>query len=155
MENKVHSYLKEWIINFIKNKDLVHRKIEHIENGKDGFDIYVKYKDREQFVVVEPSMNNIDVILKRFDQNSHCTIATLNSKANFDAVIKSWDKLTSYKFLNIIFANPFSQIDQKWIVFPHTHHMICDESSLKNGLKSMFETVEPIEEGQLVAKITS
>ncbi|MBS3105570.1 hypothetical protein J4234_04895 [Candidatus Woesearchaeota archaeon] len=45
-------------------------------------------------------------------------------------------------------------MDKKWIVFPHTHHKVCDESSLKNGLRAMFEVVEPIEEQQLVAKIT-
>ena len=155
MENKAHSYLKDWTINFIKNKDLVQRKIEHIGNGKDSFDIYVKYKDREQFFIVEPSIKDIDAILKRFNKDSHCTIATLNSKYNFDIVSKNWDKLTSYKFLSIVFANPFSQTDRKWIIFPYTHHMICDESSLKTGLKSMFETVEPIEEEQLLSKITN
>ena len=149
-----HDFLVQWTINFIKNKDLISRKIEHIENGKNGFDLHVKYRDREQFFIITPKIENIDSIMQRIDNNSHFSIVTLNSKENFDIVLKSWNKLVSFKFLSIIFVNPFSEMDKKWIIFPHTHHKICDESSLESGLKSMFGMVEPIEEGQLLAKIT-
>ncbi|MBI2656251.1 hypothetical protein HYX03_00750, partial [Candidatus Woesearchaeota archaeon] len=77
-----------------------------------------------------------------------------NSRENFNIFIKSWHRLISFKFLNIIFVNPFSETDKKWIVFPYTHQRVCDENYLENGLKSMFEMVEPIEEEQLIAKIT-
>ena len=68
--------------------------------------------------------------------------------------MKSWKRLIDFKFLNIIFVNPFSGFDKKWIVFPYTHHRVCDESSLELGLKSMFDMVEPIEEKELIAKIS-
>jgi hypothetical protein len=154
METKSGSFLADWTINFIKNKDIIAKKIENIENGKHGFDLHVKYKDREQYFIIAPSISNIDSVIQKIDNNAHYTIVTLNSKENFNSMLKSWHKLVSFKFLNIIFANPFSQLDKKWIVFPYTHHKICDESSLENGLKSMFDMVEPIEEGQLLVKIT-
>jgi len=150
-----HSFLVNWTINFVKNKDLISKKIEKIENGKDGFDLYVRYKDREQYFIIVPDIADIDAIIQRINNNYYFSIVTLNSKENFDIVIKNWNKLISFKFLNIIFVNPFSEMDKKWIVFPHTHHKICDESSLENGLKSMFKMVEPIEEQQLIARITS
>ena len=153
MEDKLHSFLVNWTINFVKNRDILSKKIEHIENGRDGFDLYVKYKDKEQYFIIIADIAHIDAIIQRMNSNSHFSIVTLNSKDNFGILLKNWDKLIDYKFLSIIFINPFSKIDKKWIVFPHTHQKISDASSLKNGLKSMFEMVEPIEEGQLAEKI--
>ena len=153
MENKIHSFLDEWTINFIKNKDIVAKKIEQIENGKDGFDLYIKYKDREHYYIIVPNLVDIDSITQRINDKFHFTIVTLNSKESFDALLKNWNKLVNFKFLSIIFVNPFSEIDKKWIIVPYTHHKICDESSLQIGLKAMFETVEPIEEEQLMAKL--
>ena len=153
MENKSHSFLLEWTINFVKNKDIISKKIEKIENGRDGFDLYVKYKDREQYFIILPVINDIDSIIQKINNNAYFSIVTLNSKENFDMIVKNWSRFVNFKFLNIIFVNPFSELDKKWIVFPHTHHKICDESSLENGLKSMFGMVEPIEEEQLMAKI--
>jgi len=160
MENKPHSFLVEWTINFVKNKDIVSKKIEYIENGKDGFDLYVKYKDRAQYFIITPKIIDADDIIRKinnFAQSKiiYFSIVTLNSKENFDVIVKNWNKLINFKFLSIIFVNPFSGLDKKWIIFPHTHHKICDEASLENGLKSMFDAVEPIEEKQLVEKITS
>ena len=154
MESKSHSFLVEWTINFMKNKDIISKKIEKIENGKDGFDLHVKYKDREQYVIVAPQLKDIDSIIKKISNNSYFSIVTLNSKENFDVIVKSWNRLVNFKFLNILFVNPFSESDKKWVIFPHTHHKICDECSLETGLNSMFVMVEPIEEAQLLAKIT-
>ena len=153
MENKSYSFLVDRTINFIKNKDVVAKKIEKIENGKDGFELYVKYKDREQFFIIAPNVKNIDSLIQKMNNNSYFSIVTLNSKENFNIILKNWSKLISFKFLNIIFINPFSNADKKWIIFPHTHHKICDESSLETGLNSMFSMVEPIEDEQLTAKI--
>lgn len=155
MEDKSRFYLADWTKAFVRNKDIISKKIENMESGRDGFDLYVKYRDRQQYFIISPSIADMDQIISRINSESHYTIVTLNSVQNFDAMIKNWSRLIAFKFLSIIFVNPFSQLDKKWIIFPHTHHKICDEASLKNGLKSMFEMVEPIEEGQLVAKISS
>jgi len=39
------------------------------------------------------------------------------------------------------------------VIFPYTHHRVCDESSLGLGLKSMFEMVEQINEEELKARL--
>jgi len=160
MENKSQSFLVDWTINFVKNKDVISKKIEHIENGKDGFDLFVKYKDREQYFIILPKIVEVDDIIRKINSIAssnavYFSVVMLNSKENFEIMLKSWNKLITFKFLNLIFVNPFSEFDKKWIVFPYTHHKISDESSLENGLKAMFEMVEPIEEQQLVAMITN
>lgn len=154
MEDKLRSFLVEWTVSFVKNKDMIAKKIEHIENGKDGFDLYVKYKDREQYFIVVPKIKDMDSMIQKINNEHHFSLVALNSKENFDAVLKNWNRLIGFKFLSIMFVNPFSELDKKWIIFPHTHHKICDESSLETGLKSMFSMVEPIEEQQLMAKLT-
>ncbi len=154
MDEKAHSFLVEWTVNFVKHKDTLAKKIEKIEKNKDNFDLYVKYKDREQYFIILPTINDIDSIIPRVNNNSHFTIVTLNSKSNFELILKNWSRLVSFKFLNIIFANPFSELDKKWIIFPYTHQRICDENSLETGLKSMFQMVEPIEEQQLITKMS-
>ena len=153
MDNKLRSFLLDWTSNFIKNKDIVSRKIEKIESNKDNFDLYVKYKDKGQFFIIAPTISDIDSIAQRADNTPHLSIVTLNSKQNFDVVMKNWSKLANFKFLSIMFINPFSELEKKWIIFPYTHNRVCDESSLENGLKSMFNMVEQIDEEQLTAKL--
>ena len=153
MENKVLPYMAEWTINFVKNKDVISRKIEKIETGKSGFDLYVKYRDKEQYFIIAPNAADIDSAVQKLNNNSHFTIVTLNSKDNFNLMIKNWNRLAEFKFLSLVFINPFSELDKKWIIYPHTHDKICDASSLKTGLKSMFDMVEPIEEEELISKI--
>lgn len=150
-----HDFLIDWTINFVKNKDIVAKKIEKIENGKDGFDLYVKYKDREQYFLITPNIADIDSIIQKINNNSYFSIVTLNSRENLEIILKNWNRLVDFKFLSIIFVNPFSELDKKWIVFPHVHHKICDEASLENGLKAMFGMVEPIEEEGLIVKMKS
>ena len=149
-----HSYLVEWTASFVKNKDVIARKIENIEKNKDGFDLYVKFKDKEQFFIISPGIDNLDLIIPKLKSESHFCIVTLNSGENLDSLIKNWRRLIEFKFLSVVFVNPFSQLDKKWIIYPHTHHKICDESSLKTGLKSIFEMVEPIDEKELTAKLS-
>jgi hypothetical protein len=111
MKTKSGSFLMEWTVNFIKNKDIISKKIQNIENGKNGFDLHVKYRDREQYFIIAPNISNIDSIMQKIDNSAHYTIVTLNSKENFDVVLKNWPKLVNFKFLSIIFVNPFSVLD--------------------------------------------
>ena len=151
--DSAHSFLVEWTLNFLKNKDILTKKIEKIDHNKDGFDIYIKYNDREQYVAIISDLKNLDSVINKINNNAYFTIVALNSKENFGILMKSWKRLVDFKFLSIMLVNPFSGLDKKWIIFPYTHHKICDESSLELGLKSIFETVEQIGEEQLIAKI--
>ena len=152
MKNKSHDFLLDWAVNYARNKDSISKKIESIEKEKDGFDLLIRYKDKAQYFMIMPAID-INFVLQKLKNDVHVSIVTLNSKENLDALLKNWGRLANFKFLNVIFANPFSELDKRWIIFPHTHNKICDESSLEAGLRSMFEMVEPIEEAQLISKI--
>ncbi|MBW2975382.1 hypothetical protein KY366_06705 [Candidatus Woesearchaeota archaeon] len=149
MQDKTNSYLTEWTINFLKNRDLMLKNIELIEKDKDGFDVYVKFKDKEQFFISRPIIGDIDDILPKFDEQGHFGLVVFNTLSNFNSLVKNWGKLIKFKHLWIYFVNPLSKLDKRWVVCPCTHNNICDTSALEKGLRSMFETVEAITEEKI------
>ncbi|MBW2983664.1 hypothetical protein KY361_00965 [Candidatus Woesearchaeota archaeon] len=147
MVDKAKEFLVDWIRNHLKNRDIMTRSIESIGYNKTGFDVYVKFKDKEQFIIIAPIIEGMGGILSKLKDKEACyTIVTFNNHKNFKEIINNWNKLAEFKSLNIFFVNPFSQLDKRWIIYPHTHNKICDKSSLEKGLKAMFEMVEPISE---------
>jgi len=152
--DKVHDFLVEWAERFVRNKDILEKRIESIEKKVSGFDFVVRYGDKEQFFIVNQKINDLS-FLDSFEKDKNMCIVTLNDKSNLDIVLRNWKKLSEYKFLSIIFVNPFSQLDKKWIIHPYTHNKICDKNSLELGLKAMFEVVEPIKEEGLLLKLNN
>jgi len=148
MDN-VKSYLMEWVIGFIKNRDVLAKRIKEIIKA-DNSDLRVIYNDgKETIFIMKPSIEDFEKI----DEKESVCIITLNNKDNLDSVIRNWKKLSGYNLLNIYFINPFSKLDKKWILIPYTHNKICDPESLELGLKSMFELIEQISEDQLRIKL--
>ncbi len=145
MEEKIHSFLVEWTANYLKSKDAIARKIERIEHGKDSFDLFVKYKDKEQYVLVCPVIIDFESVIGKLKTDTHYLIVMLNSIQNLQVILKNWSKIVNFKFVSLVFVNPFSS-EKKWILMPYTHHRICDESSLELGLKSMFDLVGQVDE---------
>ena len=144
MEDRVYKYLVDWIIDYLKNKDLLLKKIELIDKDKKGFDVYVKFKDKERFFIVKPVIDDVDGILSKFNAEGHFGLVVLNTSGNFDVLIKNWGRFVKFKRLCIYFVNPFSKLDKKWVIYPYTHNNICEKDALEKGLKSMFEMVEPL-----------
>jgi hypothetical protein len=133
--------LAEWYIEFIKHKDIFQNKILRIDQKDDT--VSVEYKDRNHKAKAIPDINSsTDIISILGDEDSDIAIITLNKKSNLDGLIKSWETICRYKKLTIFFVNTKSKQETKWMIRPYVHNMICDHDSLKNGLKSMFDTVD-------------
>lgn len=145
-------YLLEWMINYLKNKDIFVNKIVNIETDKGGFDAVITYKEKIQYLLVVPVLDDMPELFEKLDDNS-IMIITLNSKGNLYNLQNNWDKLSKFKNLVFYFVNPFSNLEKKWMIYPYTHNRICDPKSLKQGLNSIFETVEEISEEILKSKI--
>lgn len=150
--DKLHSFLLEWAVNYVKNRDLLTKSIKSIEKNKEGF--FVKFKDRKQFFIVEPFIEDINEVMEKINEEGYFSLVMFNTKENFEAVVGGWSRLIGFKKLSIYFVNPFSQLDKKWIICPYTHHKIGSESSLELGLKTMFETVESLSKEELSKKIS-
>ncbi len=140
-------FLKEWTTNHIKNKDIILKKLVSIES-KDSY-LIATYKHKKQTFYIRPFLSNIDDILKETNNTDHFSIVVFNTKENFEFILKMWDKLANITFLSVYFVNPYAKDDKAWIIFPHTHSMVSDEASLKTGLKTMFEQVEPVDKANV------
>ena len=134
----VAAYLKDWLITYLKN-----RNIEKIE--EKGETVLVQYKDRDVTFYVRP-------FIKDFAEFAHqkkgTAIVVFNAKENLDAVFSSWKGIKENKLITIYFVNPLSTLETKWILAPYTHDRVSDVATLKQGLKSMFEMVEPLTKEQ-------
>ncbi|MFH1398631.1 MAG: hypothetical protein ABIG95_00795 [Candidatus Woesearchaeota archaeon] len=130
--------LLEWASIYIKHRDLVLRRIKDIQVKPDQ--LIVAYKDDTvEIVLADPSMQNCQPVKEK------TTFITINTKPNLAILFQNWKTYSQIKELTIIFINPNSELDTKWIIRPYIHSRICDEASLKTGLKAMFETVEALQ----------
>ena len=150
MDN-VNSFLMDWAIRYIENKDAIKKEIVNVERSKEGFDFIVHYKDRVKYFIIMSTL--VNYILGRIKNDGALGVIVLNNLTNIRFVVSEWKRLTDFKFLSIYFINPFSTSDKVWIINPYTHDRICDKASLESGLKSMAEMVEPIGVEELARRV--
>jgi hypothetical protein len=124
--------LIEWAENYIKNRDLTLRKIISLKVDEKSNVIDVKFKDKTVRHQIYNELN--DTI---FAGAGNRVIICLNSKENFNFLIKNWGKLSKIKDFSIIFVN--LKHNDKWLINPYVHSMIADPDSLEAGLKAMFD----------------
>jgi hypothetical protein len=129
--------LKEWVIEYVKNRDVFRKSIQSIEDK--GTEVLVTYKSTIEHCVIEPVLGNV---LPKLDDKKNIVVVTSNKKENLKTLIDNWQRLIGYPSLTIYFVNPKSSTEQKWVIRPHMHHKVADDDALKPGLQSMFSTVE-------------
>ena len=146
------NFLREWTVNFAKNKDIFLRTIVEVKEMDREIVIIHKHKEHKYFI--DPFLENLKNDLKSLKDDSHASIMCLNTIENFNRLIENWKLLAAYRHLNLVFVNPFSEMQKFWAIFPYTHDKIADEESLKLGLQTMFEQVEPIDKNRIEKAIS-
>lgn len=148
----MRNFVTDWAIHYLKHKDILTEKIDKIKPTKEG--LHVLYKDgSEKIVLVEPFIEDFRARLDDVDTSKDVLIVVFNSKENFDALQKDWEALIEFSKVTIIFINPFSMMDTKWIISPYFHTRIADPDSLDSGLKSLFNSVEEITKKEAEKKV--
>ncbi|MBU0667276.1 MAG: hypothetical protein ABIC91_05115 [Nanoarchaeota archaeon] len=125
--------LKEWTVYYVKNKDLINRKLKSFDESSDRINFH--FKDFDHTYYIRETLNS-DV----FDiSNIHGkkSIVCLASRENLDFLIKHWNEFKTFQDSSLIFVDLSS--NNKWLINPFVHNKICDEESLVMGLKTMFE----------------
>lgn len=148
MDN-IKAYLVEWSIVYIRNRDVIEKKLIEIIEKKDGFDIIAKYRDNNKFFLSIPFLNKIEDLKPAFDKDKFVMIVSFNTKENIKLLIDNWKQLTDYPKLSFVFVNPFSMNDKKWLIYPWTHNRIADPDSLKTGIKSMADGIGLVNKSQI------
>ena len=137
--SEINSFLAEWAIRFLENKDAIRKGIVKIERTCEGFDFCIQYHEKTKYFLVKPILNSS--IFEKIKKEESFGIIALNNAKNIKFLADRWKKAAEYKFLSFYFVNPFSNTEKAWIIYPYTHNVICDSSSLEMGLKSMAEMV--------------
>jgi len=144
MINEAKKFLIEWVISFINNRNIALKNLEKIEKNKEGFELKALYDDKEEYIIVEPFIENFDVFFDKIDNEKNISVFLFNTTDNFGVILENWKRFIDLEKITIYFINMFSNTDKKWVVKPYLHNKITDEKSLGKGLKSMFNMVEPI-----------
>lgn len=145
------NYLAEWLDRYLRNRDLAFRKILNI-NTKDNL-IIVEGKDKKTTYLILPFVEEFDSALEPILTEQYKGVAVFNTVENLSALLKAWKKLSTIDHLMIYFVNPFSTQEKKWVINPKTHQLISDDASLKEGINSLFLTVDETSKEEVLRKI--
>jgi hypothetical protein len=131
--------IMDWADSYLRHRDLIARRIREISAEKERLVITTK-EDTKEYLIAMPLLSKVDSSMIR----EPTIIVTLNKKINLKTLTDRWDEFSKIKEISIIFINPGSVLEKKWIIRPYVHSRICDDASLKQGLKSIFDTVDEI-----------
>jgi len=146
-------YLRDWAYEFLKNKDLILRRIESMEIHDDI--ILIKLREGyEQGCLIAPFIEDLSQCFSKLERYSHATLIAYNTEENYNALLKDWDKMAAFKRqFNLHFVNPFSAKDKQWGIFPYTHQLITQGEGLKTGLSALRSNVDVITKETIIKKI--
>ena len=129
--------LLSWTEAFLRYKDAIQRKIQEIKINKEEKEIKVKQKDG-----TEQLYKCIDELEKtHIKEAENKRIVCLNTKNNLNWLIENWQELKETETI-IIFSNP--KKTAHWTVTPKTHNKITEKGAIKQGLKTLFESIPEI-----------
>lgn len=139
--------LKQWALLYVRHRDLPLRRISGIKDAGYGF-VIANSDGTLTSCVIQPLFKDVhrDFIKAAASADKKSVlIVTLSNEENIKAVYSMWDALAASQCLLIIFVNPFSAQEEKWVLKPFLHDRVCDRASLLQGLKAMAELVEPVD----------
>jgi hypothetical protein len=143
--DKLQTFLKEWAVNYLKSRDLIHKNILDIIDGDVGF--IVELKGCKQGVVVEVELDDLVDVFKKLEpfKGQKSILFVYNTKDNFDTVLDSWKELAAFdRQFMVVFVNPFSISEHRWSFFPMTHNSLSDRNKVEKGLKILGANVDRI-----------
>jgi len=153
MAGKEIKFLKDWAVRYIKNKDIITKKITSLKENESDFTV-VKETEHKYFII--PFLKDIKEVteFKKYEHGK--TLICFHTNDNFNFLIENWNDFVGLgRHFVIYFVNPFSKLDRVLNICPYTHQLISDEESLKLGLKTMSETVEFTTEEEIKKIVSS
>lgn len=135
--------LTDWTENYIKNKDLLTKSITSIQRSQGGWNLVVIRDLGLQEFLIMPHLESAEQLTSKMQPDTNACLVVLNTKANLDVIVKQWSSFVKFPKLCIIFANPNSNTEKRWIIVPYAHDKITERRLLRAGLDTLFGMVEP------------
>ena len=127
--------IKEWTVHHIKQKDLIKGDLVSYKQEKDK--IVCDYKEGRKGIFY--CEENLDLKkIKDVKDSEVSTFVCVCNEHNFKILVDNWDLFKKNNNLTFIFLNP--GVAEKWIIKPAVHARIADPASLKQGLRTMYDT---------------
>jgi hypothetical protein len=127
--------LKEWTIQHIKQKDMVTKDL--ISYKEEGDNVLVEYKEGRKSTYYCQENLELAKIKVIKEEELACFVCMCNEH-NFKTLADNWDLFKTKKSLTFILLNP--ELAEKWVIKPFVHAKIADPATLKQGLRTMYET---------------
>ncbi len=126
--------LKDWTLHYIKQKDMMKKDL--VSCKEEATKILCEHKDyHSEFYFAE----NFDLaMIKKLDEKSYSTLICICNEHNFKLLNDNWDLLKTRQNFVFIFLN--ENHSEKWIIKPYIHARIADPATLKQGLRTMYDT---------------
>lgn len=132
-----------WLEGYIRHRDAVAQEIKQIKKSDSRME--VEKEGTNDLYIVELDLTGILDLAKKLDVNGcRVFLVALNNTKNIDACLKEWENLKKLPNLKILFVNPVSRSETKWLISPHVHSKVSDPDNLKNGIISLSQNVDYI-----------
>ncbi len=126
--------LKLWTTQHIKQKDMLKRDLVSFKEGADS--VFCEYKEGHATYHCWENLS-LDK-LKALPENEASYFVCLCNEHNFKLLVENWDLFKTRQNFTFIFLNP--SLAEKWVIKPYVHAKIADPSTLKQGLRTMYDT---------------
>ncbi|MCC7575033.1 hypothetical protein KO361_05560 [Candidatus Woesearchaeota archaeon] len=129
--------IMDWTETYLKYKDTVQRKITKITKNPEKEELICELKDGTiHTYICKDNLEDKDT--QKIKNNR---VSCLNTKKNVDWVIKNWQEIKNTDTI-FLFANPKKAMH--WSLNPKLHDRITDKTALKQGLKTLLESIPEI-----------
>lgn len=126
--------LKEWTVSYIKQKDSI--KHDLVSFKEEGNRIACEYKEAHGAYYCWENLE-LDAI-KKIPVEEAASFVCLANEHNYKLLVDNWDLFKARPNWTFVFLNP--GLAEKWIIKPFIHAKIADPGTLKQGLRTMYET---------------
>ncbi len=127
--------LREWAVHYIKQKDLVKNDLVSYKEEEDR--VLCEYKERGRATYY--CKENLELKkIKAVKDDETAYFVCMCNEHNLKILMDNWDLFKTKKDLVFIFLNP--KLAEKWIIKPFVHAKIADPATLKQGLRTMYDT---------------
>ena len=118
--------VKEWLILYVKHKDLVKRSLVEVKDAGD----HVAFLFKDGVVLGYP----METLGLPEGVPGKAIIACLHTPGNVETLIKRWKEFSAHPDLTIILTNP--DRNEKVIIHTRTHESVSD-GSVEAGIRTM------------------
>ena len=126
--------LVEWAVHHIKQKDLVKGGL--LSYKEEGDKVLCEY--REEKVIYYCNENLALEKVKAIKDEDPSFFVCLCNEHNYKMLVDNWNLFKTMQKLTFIFLNP--DLAEKWVIKPYVHAKIADPATLKQGLRTMYDT---------------